>query len=324
MNIHIRAGIDIVHPKTRHASQGHGMLVRMYPSWGFGTLAAQTRPHRSGTSSERNPVWHVHRHNALQHFPIPLGDVSKDGLYVDIELYSRTNKRGSEKETLLGSTRLYLESVMGAAVSSAEQHQRQVTSDFVVPAPSESLDPRGETHSLTMKLRQHDNDVGQLVMDSWISVLPSCPAPKSDLGVQVYNATVRALLAPINGQIEQCIDEAKSGSRKIVAYFRHSVLSDIMLSAAKFRVRRQIVTKGSKHGLDKAALAHLAREIDAQTHGVSTRNEKDPTSIYLENLAVVRSLCAQFSEGRLTQMDPQFNHVIADFVTRNQLVFRYY
>ena len=161
-------------------------------------------------------------------------------------------------------------------------------------------------------------------MDSWISVLPSCPAPKSDLGVQVYNATVRALLAPINGQIEQCIDEAKSGSRKIVAYFRHSVLSDIMLSAAKFRVRRQIVTKGSKHGLDKAALAHLAREIDAQTHGVSTRNEKDPTSIYLENLAVVRSLCAQFSEGLLTQMDPQFNHVIADFVTRKRLAIRYH
>ena len=59
MNIQIRAGIDIVHPKTRHASQGHGMLIRMYPSWGLGLLQRRHDHTGSGDFIWRNPVWHL-------------------------------------------------------------------------------------------------------------------------------------------------------------------------------------------------------------------------------------------------------------------------
>ena len=53
------------------------------------------------------------------------------------------------------------------------------------------------------------SDVGQLVVDSWISPLPSCMAPTSDLEIQVYNSIVRTLIAPMQSQIEQCVDQLR-------------------------------------------------------------------------------------------------------------------
>ena len=325
LNIQIRAGIDIIHPKTRNFSQGHGMLVKMYPSWGFGTLVAQTRPHRSGTASERNPVWHVHRHNALKHFPLPLTiDKSANDLYIDIELYSRTNKRGSEKETLLGATQLHVSLLLYTQEQSGGFNTRDdnVVSAFIVPASSNTEDKNTrDTHSLTLKLTHKGSNVGQLVIDSWISPLPSCAAPTSDLEVQVYNSIVRTLLAPMQSQIEQCIELAKVGSPNVITQFRQSVLSHVVRSANQFRLRRELVSTGLKSGLDANALDSFTHKMYSEVNLSSKQDGMKPKSVYLANLSVVSSLCAQFSEGFL--MDPQFNHIIADFITRRRLDYRY-
>ena len=145
-----------------------------------------------------------------------------------------------------------------------------------------------KTHSLTMKLRHDGNFVGQLALDSWISVLPTCPAPESELGVHVYDSIVRALLAPINGLIEQCIDEAKSGSRKNFCIFPELSFFQMWWRLHTiFRVRREIKAKGLDKSLSRGDLERMS---NVRGVGASLRQAGDDRAH--RNLSIKPSCCS--------------------------------